>query len=915
MANILKLDENWDFCFDPVDAGLIDQWYRKKPLSVKKVKIPHVWNLENNEEDAHIAYYFKEFAVDKKESPKRFFIRFESVHHHATVWLNGEEIGMHMGGSSSFEVDGSRFVRIGESNFLTIRVQTLDRQGKIGELTGPEIALGGPHARGAFAGLTGDVYLMMVGKAGIRCLNVFTDYEADRISIEAKFWNPKGFQAELEYELTSPSGDVGLMTKSIKFERENAELKLQLVLDNVRLWTPDQPWLYQLKVRLLGSYPVSLQFGMRGTDVEKGTFKLNQKNLKIKGVSYPWFFPVGHGLPVFPVDIKKEILLLKDAGINLLRSGGAPLPKPVLDICDEVGMMVLQETTCYNQKSSRDSLEVLKTQIQNLIDCDGSHPSVFGWVIGSENGSMVLENGNKLLRYAAELDPTRPIFSNFCSVTMDNMGGGKIDLGKAFQPSAQAISPFESHRLKIGFPVSVRTFSMLASYCTSKDGKTIADGVHGSKSFWERYNYLKDDLDGKVIVDGLGACMPESLTEILEGAKAYAQQSDVKDVQQLQNELTQGLKENGLDIWKDAESFWKEAAALGRQGLLKQIDALMSNTQISGYMLDSTADAGLNFSGLLNWFRKPKPILEALKKVNGPIHMIAEAEERTPYIGTSAAIKIHLINEDDLGEYNLQLRVKGPNGRVLHQESMPGKAKVGVNSLGRFKFPVGFEKGKFSFDLTLSKSNKEVLRTEENFFVPPEIKLDAVLKQVQLIGNFPDTLTISTSNDASTLVVIDIANLDNVKLKVMFDKVQQGATLILGCLTDEDARKLNGLKFLPQALNCFRASGAVNGSFHFATNAPEFKDLPSQCLLDQNYADIMPMWSLEPIANTKVAAGSVTMLPSVHDKAKLKWGVDIATLPLGKGKVVFYQLDIFTKLGKNALADALFSNLINALKK
>jgi len=85
MATIVKLDGTWDFCFDAVDAGLIDQWYRRKPGTAKKVSLPHVWNLESNEENAHIAYYFKEFQADKKESPKRFFIRFGSVQHHATV--------------------------------------------------------------------------------------------------------------------------------------------------------------------------------------------------------------------------------------------------------------------------------------------------------------------------------------------------------------------------------------------------------------------------------------------------------------------------------------------------------------------------------------------------------------------------------------------------------------------------------------------------------------------------------------------------------------------------------------------------------------------------------------------------------------------------------------------------------------
>lgn len=907
MGNIVKLDGNWEFSFDPVDAGLIDQWYRRRPSQVKKVSLPHAWNGETNDENAHIAYYFKEFTVDKKESPKRFFIRFESVQHHAMVWLNGEEIGTHMGGHIPFEVDGSRAVKIGENNLLTIRVQTVDRVGKILESSAAELALGGPYGRGPFAGILGDVTLYMVGKAGIRSVNVFPDFEADRVTVEAKFWNPKNFQADFQIDLISPDGETGSIQKSVKLEKENGTFSINLQLDGGKVWNLHEPLLYKVAVNLAGSYPVEVRFGMRSADVEKGSFKLNHHVVKIKGTGYPWFFPLLHGLPAFEFDLKKDLVSIKEAGFNLLRSGGAPLPKAALDICDEIGLLVLQETTGFNQKSSKDGLENLKAQIQTLIDQDGHHPSIFGWVIGSENGSMVLENGNKLLRFAAELDPTRPIFSNLDSVSMDSQGGGKIDLGKVYEPIAANIGPFESHKLKLGFPVSVKTYSMLSSYCSSKDGKAIADGIHGSKSFWERYNYLKDDLDGKVLVDGLGVCAPEAILEVLEGSKKYASNSEYKDLQKLNAETTALLKDR-IPTWKDAESFWKEAAGVARQGLGKQIEALLINPQVSGYVLDSWSDYGLHFGGMVNWQRNTKSSLDAIKKVNRPIHVIAEAEDRTPYIGTSAAIKIHMVNDGHLGDYGLLLRVKGPNGRIWHQESLPGKAKPGVNLVGRFKFPVGFEKGRFTFDLNLSKNNKEMARTEEVFLVPPESKLEVSLKGVSMLGNFPDTVSSFHNPDANVAVMADLATLPAAEIKKRFDKASAGGTVILGNLSEEDARHLNSLKVLPFEVTCFRSSGSLYGSFHYATATPEFKDLPSGCILDQTYADVLPYWSIDPVSAMSVSAGSVTLLPS--GKNRLRWGADVATFALGKGKVIFHQFDIFGKLGKNALADSLFSNVV-----
>lgn len=915
MGSVVKLEGNWDFCFDPVDAGVIDQWFKKKPSQTAEISLPHVWSQEKNEEEAHIGYYFKSFTVDKKESQKRFFLRFHSVLHHATVWLNGEELGSHLGGYAPFDLDGSKAVRIGEPNLLVLRVQSLDRQGKILDQTASELPLGGPFHRSPYAGLLGGVTLFMAGKAGIRALNILPDYEADRITIDLKFWNPKNFQADLEITITHPDGFSGSMQKSVKLEKENGAHSLTLQLENVKLWHIHDPNLYRMHVELAGSYGVDAVFAIRGIDVDKGTFKLNHQSLKVRGVGYPWVFPYLQGVPGAPLDFRKELQSIKDAGFNLLRSGGAPLPGFILDLCDEIGLLVLQETSAYNQKSSKEGLELLKHQIQTLIEVEGFHPCLAGWVIGSENGSMVLENGNKLLRFAAELDPTRPIFSNLASVSLDSAGSGKIDLGKVFVPSAATISPFESHRFRLAFPVSVRTFSMLAAYCSSKDGKSVSDGMHGSRSFWERYNYLKDDLDGKVQVDGLGLPFPEGLDELLQSAKAFPASPEYRFLAAFRHELAALLPTKALGVFKDPEAFFREATALARQGLSKQVEGLLINPQIGGFTLDTWGDYGHHLGGLLNWNRKPKASLEVLRRLNRNVQIIAEAEDRTPYSGTSAAIKIHMVNDGGLGDYGLLLRVKGPNGRIWHQESLPGKAKPGINLIGRFKFPVGFERGRFTFDLNLSKNNKEIMRTEEVFLVPPEAKLDPWLKKVRLLGSFPDTVAAFQNEKAETTVLIDLAAQEDAALKALFQQVQQGATLILGPLQEEDVRKITALKLLPFPLSALRSFSSAVATYHILGGGPVFKDLPNSCLLDQTYADVYPLWSLELPETAKVEAAGLFWMNQAQDGHYFKTGSDLASLPFGKGRLVFCQFDIFGKLGKNALADALFGNLIGVYSK
>jgi len=914
MANNVVFDDEWDFCFDPVDAGLIDQWYKHQPGDTKPVRLPHLWNQEANPEGAHIAYYFKSFHLDKKDSYRRFFLKLPAVQHHCIVWMNGEELGSHLGGHVPFEFDCSRSVKVGEDNQLVLRVQHLDRSGKILDAIGNELPMGGPYQRAPYAGVDAGITLVKSIKGTVRSINVLPDFEADRITIEMRFWNNRNFQGDLGIDITNPAGETQSLVKAIKLEKENAVFSLNVQFDNSHVWSLNDPALYSLRVSVPGADSQTVRFGMRGVDIEKGIWRLNHAQVKVRGVVMPWSFPFSHGKPHMPIDWRKELTTLKESGFNCLRSGGAPFPEEILDICDEIGLLVLQETTCYNQRSSKDALDSIKILVQAMIEHQGHHPCIYAWVMGSENGSMVLENGNKLLRFASEFDPTRPAFSNLNSVYIDAMGGGKIDQGKVWEPLQQQISPYESHKTHLTYPFPQRSFLMLQNYLTSKDAKQVFDGVHGNKSFWDRYNYLKDEGGGKVLFDGIGVPSFEGLAEQLDLWKKFSSTPEYKDAARLLPELTQGLKDRGLDaIWKTAEEFLEDGSALAREGFQRHLEAILSNTQILGWIYENYADFGGDCSGLFNWSRQPKPTLDIIRKVHRPVHIYAEAEERTPYAGTSAAIKIHLLNDGQLTDFGVALRVKGPNGRVWHQEQLTGKARAGYNAAGRFKFPVGFETGGFTFDLILSRQGKEVAKTEESFFVPPEAKLDACLKKVTTYGPFPDTVTCSTSPDSSLIVLYDLTLLKDGDIRQAFAKAESGGTVILASLTEEDTRILNAMKLLPVEINAYRCGGNPKGAFHWTKKAPEFKNLPAGGMLDQVWAEIAPIWSIEGLEKVgdklQTAAGTVSVQdPGVRQR--LQWGVDLATLHHGKGKIVFCQFDLFVRLGKNALADALFANLV-----
>ncbi len=915
MSLKLNVGGEWDFCFDRENTGVEKQWFNAIPPKTKKIRLPHVWKMEQDYGSENVGFYYKTFTVDNTESAKRFFLRFESVHHFSTYWLNGESLGSHMGGYVPFDLNASKLVKIGEPNLLCVRVEAPNSDGKLQNRSTNELPVGSVYKKQPFAGILGDMHFLMGGRAGIQWINIFPDFEANRVTIETKFWNPKNYKAELEFTLIAPDGTTGTLPKQVKLEKENHTHSITLLVDDAKLWSPDNPQLYRLKVDLLGSYAWEKTFGIRRVETERGNFRINHENKRLRGINYQLHFPFYSAIPTFPLDFKEEFSRIQQSGFNLIRTNGVPFPNNLLDICDELGLMVIQETTCYNQKSSKEGLEELKSQLKNLVCDTGHHACIIAWGIGSENGSMALENGNKLLRYTSELDPYRPIISNFNSVILDSSGIAKIDLGKIFNPTDAKIEPFASHKFRIAQPISSRTQHLMTNYCSSKDAKSLNDGLHGNKSFWERYNYLKEEISGKILADGLSVWLPPDIDKLLDhpDAKLHKDDSSVQSAKALKKELESKVLD--LGIWKSIEEFNEQLNKFGQQAIGGLIESFLINTQIAGYIFDQWSDTKNDFYGLVDWFHQPKPLLEFVKSMNQKCLIMSETEVRTPYIGTSAAMTIYLLNEIRLEEYGLLVRVKGPNGRIWHQESMPGVASPGINQLGRFKFPVGMERGWFTFDLALTRGKKEIAKKEEVFFVPDKVELDELLPQVTFKGKFPQTISYASNSQSHIILANQLSELSLPEVQFLLDQVENGKTLVCCNLNQDDAAILNKTKRLPCDLELFRSSWTGHACLHLAENVEELKNLPVNCIMSHSYADILPNWSLIPAENLNPILRCILISRSSSNGGYLKLGLNLASLGFGKGEIIFNQFKIFDVLGKNALADVMFYNLISKIQK
>ncbi len=387
------------------------------------LNLPHDWAIEvpfannpNFEVESHgfrkvgglfpetsIGWYRKHFRIVKADSGNRFQLQFDGIFRNATIWVNGIYTGNNLSGYLGVNYDITDFINYEKENVITVRVDATQYEGWFYE----------------GAGIYRHVWLKQLHNLHIANDGIFVNANIKGknaiVSVETTIEN-KGFAGNkgilLTY-LTDRNGNriATAAPQNISFSsRSNQQFKQNIQLKNPHLWDIDSPYLYRVVSEIKSGEKIIDQqvhrFGVRSIrfDAKEGLF-LNGVHVKIKGTNnHQDHAGIGSALPdamqYYRVD------LLKKMGSNAYRtSHNAPTPE-LLDACDSLGMLVLDEQRLLN--SSNEYID----QFERLIKRDRNHPSVFLWSIGNEEGwiqttSIGKRIAQSLLAKQIELDPTR----------------------------------------------------------------------------------------------------------------------------------------------------------------------------------------------------------------------------------------------------------------------------------------------------------------------------------------------------------------------------------------------------------------------------------------------------------------------------------------------------------------------------
>ncbi|WP_324720314.1 beta-galactosidase GalB [Salinimicrobium sp. HB62] len=418
----ISFNENWQFYLgDSLEMTSAENEWRT-------LNLPHDWSIEGEFSPEHpagvgggalpggLGWYTKDFVVPAEDSTQVTTILFDGVYQDSEVWINGNFLGRRPNGYIGFEYDLSQYLNYGGENELLVKVNNADQ----------------PNSRWySGSGIYRNVWMTKSDKLHVPTWGTFVttpqvSKDSAVVQIETAIVN--NYKAAKNAILETSVFRDGQAVKSVSEEfqiqpgtRKEIAQKLQII--DPALWSVDDPQLYsavsriKLDGKIVDEYETT--FGIRSFrfDLEKG-FLLNDEQVKIKGVNlHHDLGPLGAA--VNKRAIERQLEIMKEMGVNGIRTAHNPPAPELLELTDKMGFIVMAEAfDMWEQKKTEHDYanhwdEWHEKDLTDMLLRDRNHPSIFIWSIGNEVPEQWSERGaeigRELVQIVKAVDTTRPV--------------------------------------------------------------------------------------------------------------------------------------------------------------------------------------------------------------------------------------------------------------------------------------------------------------------------------------------------------------------------------------------------------------------------------------------------------------------------------------------------------------------------
>ncbi len=388
--------------------------------SWRKLDLPHDWAVEQpfdnsasfshgfkaigrNFPAASVGWYRKTFTIPASDEGKHISIAFDGVFRNSIVWINGFYLGIEPSGYTGFEYTISDYLNYGGENTIAVRADATMEEGWFYE--------GAGIYRHVWLNKTSPLHIATDGIFVTTAVKTNTAVITAQATVINEFKMSK--TVDVVQAVINAAGvtvATGTVPEISLHSYQEKTVPLSLAVTNPLLWSVDSPYLYKLITAVLDNGividKVETNFGIRTIrfDAKLGFF-LNEKPLKIRGTNnHQDHAGVGSALP----DALQEfrIKALKEMGSNAYRCSHNPPTPELLDACDRLGMLVIDENRLMG--ATGNDFNYMK----RLMLRDRNHPSIISWSIGNEEWAI---EGNQfgakiaatLQAYTKSIDSTR----------------------------------------------------------------------------------------------------------------------------------------------------------------------------------------------------------------------------------------------------------------------------------------------------------------------------------------------------------------------------------------------------------------------------------------------------------------------------------------------------------------------------
>lgn len=559
--SVLSLNGNWKFYYSDVPENLPERFYdnRFDDSGWGNIKIPSNWEMEGygdplfrnvttpfTPRPPHVpreynptGIYRRTFTLPASWKDKEIFLRMEKIASASFVWVNGKEIGYNEGAQEPAEFNITRYVKPGKNSICIIVFKYSD--GYYLE----------DQDYWRLAGIFDDIMLVATPHIHMFDWHAVTDldnrYTNARLDISAEIHNYSDKSTDevtfncLLYDSTLAV--VEKMTSGLHVIPAGGSviIKVSSQIKSPHLWSAETPYLYRLSFSLTGRdgkliEASSGRIGFKETEIRNQVFYLNGVPVKLNGINSHMQHPeTGHAMD--EATIRKDLAILKQFNINCVRTSHYPPVNRYLDLADEYGMYVIDETGdeahATEYLSGRKEWEAMyRERARRMVLRDRNHPSVLFWSAGNESGEG----------------------DNICAVIDE---GKKYDTTRYWMYGGNAFAHKCEEIIGPRYPDILTLLTCVYNVSPSEDPRpsfldeylaVTGNGGGGFDEYWELFNKYPRSLGGAVW-DFVSTGITQKIRRLHDGSPNGVQVNIMGNAKLARGFRGKGIDLNGHDQW------------------------------------------------------------------------------------------------------------------------------------------------------------------------------------------------------------------------------------------------------------------------------------------------------------------------------------------------------------------------------